>query len=212
MNLIFDYDGTLHDCMKIYGPAFRRAYAHLVALSLAEDRAWQEHEISQWLGVNPKEMWVRFMPSLPQRYKEECSQIVGEETLRLVREGHARLYPQAQRVLETLRQSHTLIFLSNCNRAYLRANREQFRLEQYFSAFYCAEEFGYRPKHEIFSAIKEAFPGEFVVIGDRFHDMEIARKHGLKAIGCAYGYGKPQELAGADFIASSVEEILDFRF
>lgn len=27
--VFFDYDGTLHDSMHLYGPAFRRAYACL---------------------------------------------------------------------------------------------------------------------------------------------------------------------------------------
>jgi len=207
MNLLFDYDGTLHDCVKIYAPAFRKAYAHLVSLSLADERAWPEHEISQWVGLSANEMWERFMPALPQGLKDECSRIIGGEMLRLVRAGQARLYQHALEVLAWLRQSHTLIFLSNCKRDYMQAHIDHFHLERYFSAFYCAEDFNFQEKHEIFGRIKQGFPGDFVVIGDRYHDMEIAQKHGLKAIGCGYGYGQAHELSIADFIASSVDEI-----
>ena len=30
INIIFDYDGTLHNSIKIYGPAFRKAYEYLI--------------------------------------------------------------------------------------------------------------------------------------------------------------------------------------
>jgi len=84
---------------------------------------------------------------------------------------------------------------------------DHFHLDDYFSAFYCAEDFGFQAKHEIFGRIQKDIAGDFIVIGDRFHDMEIAQKHGLKAIGCGYGYGQAHELISADFIASSVDEI-----
>ena len=209
MNLVFDYDGTLHDCIRIYAPAFRRAWAHLVSLSLAQARAWEDREVSRWLGIRPGEMWDAFMPALPRDIKDECSRIIGDEMLRLTREGRARLYPQALRTLEQLKRSgHTLIFLSNCKRAYMLAHRECFRLDDYFAAFYCAEDFAGQAKHEIFGRVMKNSTGEFVVIGDRVHDMEIAQIYGLKAIGCGYGYGEPWELAKADFIAAGAGEIL----
>ena len=29
-NIVFDYDGTLHNSIKIYAPAFREAYNYLI--------------------------------------------------------------------------------------------------------------------------------------------------------------------------------------
>ena len=43
--LIFDYDGTLHDCSKIYNPAFRHVYGILVQKGLVENRDLTEQEI-----------------------------------------------------------------------------------------------------------------------------------------------------------------------
>lgn len=37
-NLLFDYDGTLHDCIRIYDPAFWLAYRYLVASGYAPER------------------------------------------------------------------------------------------------------------------------------------------------------------------------------
>ena len=69
-SLIFDYDGTLHDSIKIYAPAFRQAYAYLVSLKLAEERTWTDGEISPWLGFSSRDMWNSFLPELPQFYKD----------------------------------------------------------------------------------------------------------------------------------------------
>ena len=49
------------------------------------------------------------------------------------------------------------------------------------------------------------------MVGDRKHDIIGARKNLLKSIGVLYGYGDEAELksAGADFIASSPQDILN---
>ena len=56
MNLLFDYDGTLHDTAHIYIPAFRLAYRTLVERGLAPSQDFTDEEIKSWLGYSPKEM------------------------------------------------------------------------------------------------------------------------------------------------------------
>ncbi len=48
-----------------------------------------------------------------------------------------------------------------------------------------------------------------VMVGDREHDIIAAKKVGIRCIGVLYGFGSKEELeeAGADHIASSVEEL-----
>ena len=55
--------------------------------------------------------------------------------------------------------------------------------------------------------MKKNWQGDFIVIGDRFHDIETAVLNGVKSIGCGYGYGSPDELEKADIIIGSVTEI-----
>ena len=208
-NLIFDYDGTLHDCIKIYAPAFRKTYAYLVSTGFAEEKDWTDVQISRWLGYSARDMWESFMPNLPQEQKEICNSMVGNEMLRLMQAGQARLYPDAEFVLEQLKQrGHTLIFLSNCKQDYLQLHRELFGLDRYFSAFYCAEAYGWQPKYAIFPRIQEQFDGEFVMIGDREKDMEVAQQHGLQSVGCSYGYGSREELQDATVVISSISQLL----
>lgn len=207
-NLLFDYDGTIHNCLKIYAPAFRKAYAWLVENGYAEPRGYSDKEIGYWLGFNSSDMWSMFQPELPQEQRDICRGIIGEEMGAQVMNGNAELFPGAEETLDSLKKKgYTLIFLSNCRRKYQQRHNAAFGLDRYFDYFYCAEEFDFIPKYEIFRRIRPCHSGDFIVIGDRFHDMETASLNGLRSVGCAYGYGSPEELSTADIIVRSVTEI-----
>lgn len=208
-NLIFDYDGTLHESLRIYAPSFRLGYSNLVSRGLAPDIEFSDAEISRWLGFSVKDMWESFMPELPQAERDLCGEIIGDEMVRVTLSGEAKLYPGAEAVLRQLRDlGHNLIFLSNCKRSYMRAHCEYFGLKQYFSAFYCTDDFDFNPKWQIAESILAEFPGRSIVIGDRLQDIEIALRHEIPSIGCAYGYCKPNELKDATILVFSVEDIL----
>ena len=213
MHLLFDYDGTLHETMRIYGPAFRMACEDLAARGLFEPRHDSDAEIAAWLGFSTPEMWRRFLPELPQPEKERSSRMIGGEMLRLVRAGQAALYPQAEATLAALKaRGHTLILLSNCRRAYLQAHVQTFGLDRFFTACYCCEEFGDIPKYDSFPKIRARWPGDYVVIGDRFFDLEVAVRHDLPSVGCLYGYGSAEELSAATYRITSLLELLTLPF
>jgi phosphoglycolate phosphatase len=208
-NLIFDYDGTLHNSIKIYAPAFRSAYASLVERGFAVPKEFSDQEISYWLGFTAEEMWRSFLPNLPDEERQKCSTLIGAEMLRLISNGTAELYPKAEQVLQSLQdKGYHLIFLSNCKRAYMEVHIQQFQLDRFFSAFYCSEDFCFIPKHEIFPTIQSDFSGDFIIIGDRFQDMDIAKAHKLQSIGCLYGYGTPAELESAAFLIEDLSDLL----
>mgnify|MGYP001489483243 CR=1 FL=1 len=50
--IIFDYDGTLHNSIKIYKPAFMTAYDYLVDNGYAKKREFSDQEISKFLGLS----------------------------------------------------------------------------------------------------------------------------------------------------------------
>lgn len=207
-NLIFDYDGTLHNCLKIYAPSFRKAYSWLVENGYAEAREYSDKEIGYWLGFNSTDMWTMFQPQLSTEIREKCRRMIGEEMAAHLDNGDAELFEGTEEVLSSLKKSgYTLIFLSNCRKRYQQRHNAAFGLERFFDYFYCAEDFDFIPKYEIFRRIKPKHEGDFIVIGDRFHDIETATLNGLKSIGCGYGYGTPEELADSDIIVDNVREI-----
>ena len=45
-NIILDYDGTIHDCAKIYVPAFYTGYKYLTDRGLAPVHEYSYNEVS----------------------------------------------------------------------------------------------------------------------------------------------------------------------
>ena len=207
-NLIFDYDGTLHQSMLTYAPAFRATCKMLADKGYMAEREFTDEEISYWLGFNSTDMWNNFLPDVPADVKENARIFLGQDMGQRVENGEGALYSHAEEVLAELKsQGHTLIFLSNCRVKYMERHSRVFGLHRFFDYFYCCEEFDFIPKYQIFRLFSLQHKGEFIVIGDRFHDIETAEKNGLKSIGCGYGYGKKGELSAADIIVDDITEI-----
>ena len=51
--LIFDYDGTIHDTMRIYRPAVRRAFQWLREQGHTVPET-SDRQIASWLGMNTR--------------------------------------------------------------------------------------------------------------------------------------------------------------
>ncbi|WP_083258709.1 HAD family hydrolase [Cellulosilyticum sp. I15G10I2] len=197
--IFFDYDGTLHNSLTLYAPAFRKAYAFLVANGYADAKTWSDQEIGYWLGFNPQDMWQTFMPKLSEKMREKCSGIIGEEMKHQISETKPFLYEGAEEVLRYLKEKHYhLIFISNCKTYYKEYHTKLFGLDQYFESLICSDEYNFIPKHEILNKVKDHYPEERVIVGDRKQDMEAGQKNDIYTIGCTYGFAKPGELDRAD--------------
>lgn len=208
--LIFDYDGTLHDTLQIYEPALQQTYDWLVKGGYAAPRKLERTEISGWIGYNSRQMWNLFMPELPESLKVQASRNVGRIMLERIGFGQARLYDGAQGTLRILRsRGYHLIFLSNCKEAYMQAHQQQFHLKDYFTDFYCCESYGFLPKTEIFLEIAKKHVGNYVVIGDRYSDLEVGLVYDFPTVGCSYGYGNAEELKSANILVHHVNEIVN---
>lgn len=208
--IYFDYDGTIHNSVKIYSPAFKKAYDFLVEQGQAEPRIWKEEEISKWLGYMSAEMWKSFMKDLEEPFKKQASQIIGQEMIKQIQAGHAELYPNALEVLQALKdKGYQLIFLSNCSVNYMEASAKQFNLDRYFDEMHCAESYQFVPKHQILARIKDNYPKKQVIIGDRFQDIQSGVENNIASIWCAYGFGKPKEAIGSTTRIKEIRNLLD---
>ncbi len=207
--IIFDYDGTLHDSTKIYTYAFRKVFAMMVEAGEATDRDYSEEEITKWLGFTAQEMWDDFMPDLPQDKKNRYSLKIGEYMYEKIQNNEAVLYEGALETLQYLKErGYHVLYLSNCGPDYMNMHAKCFGLRDYFDHMYCTGDYNMAPKYEIFEYIKAAYPGEYLVVGDRFKDIEIADYHKVYTVGALYGFGSKDELASADLL---IDDIRDLR-
>ena len=76
-SLIFDYDGTIHDTLRIYEPALRRAFKWLEEEHGVRVPHTSRQRIASWLGMNRREMWDSFLPGLPVELREEAGGLVS---------------------------------------------------------------------------------------------------------------------------------------
>jgi phosphoglycolate phosphatase len=206
--IFFDYDGTLHDSMKIYGPAFKKAYSYLVENKFAEPKEWADEEISHWLGYNSQEMWEIFMPNLPREIRDKGREIIGNEMKSLIEAGRAVLYEGAIETLSYLKnKGYHLVFISNCRRYYRDSHGKLFGLHNYFDDMICSEEYDFIPKYEILAKVKDRYPEEMVIVGDRKHDIEAGRKNHIYTIGCKYGFASEGELDNVDIVINNIKEL-----
>lgn len=207
--IYFDFDGTLNNSIKIYSPAFRMAYDFLVENKKAEPREWKDDEISRWLGYTRIEMWDDFMKDLDESFKDRAGAIIGREMHNQLLSGNGCLYDNAAEVLQSLKKiGLKLVFLSNCSVRYMEAAVAAFNLDGYFDDFICSEMYDFIPKHEVLKIIKNNYPMNQVIVGDRFHDIEAGVKNEIYSVYCQYGYGEEKEGDMASAKIKDIREIL----
>jgi len=207
--IIFDWDGTLHESMIIYQGAFLKAYQFLVEKGYANKRKWKTEDIKRFLGMNPKEMWASFQPTIPEHIIQIVSPMISKEMKSSIDMGKARLYDGALHVLSILKsKGYHLVYLSNSKTYYKDAMTQAFHLENYFDHIICSEMYDYIPKHDILSQIKDQLPLGWMVVGDRNVDMIAGQTHHAFTVACDYGYGDQAELSTADAHIQEIKELL----
>ena len=204
--VVFDFDGTLHDTMRIYPAAFAEGYRLLVERGLAPARTFTRDEAARNIGLTAREAWELVAPEVDPA----AAQRVGQAMDRMIATGQGRLVPGAPAMLDRVRAAGlACVFLSNCRVAYQQAAREAFGLDRWFCAYYNAEKFDGAPKERIFETIRRRHEGGFAIVGDRCKDIAVARAHGLPSVGCLYGCAAPGELDGATVLARTPEAVGD---
>ncbi len=206
--IFFDYDGTIHNSIEIYTPAFNKAYQYLADNGLVKERTWKKEELIKWLGYNSKDMWMAFMPELEEQLREQASKIVGQEMMENINKGKAVLYEDALDTLDYLKKKgYTLVFISNCNTYYKDSHKAAFDLGRYFKDMIGSQEFDYISKADILEKIMNRYPKDYCIVGDRSYDIEAGTKNKIHTIGCLYGFGSKEELKDADIFIGSISEL-----
>lgn len=225
--LIFDYDGTVNETLKIYMPAVEKAIDWLEGPCGLEVERPEPERMAGWLGMNMDDMWADFMPGLDEETKMKAALMVGKIMLERTAAHEAGWYEGMEECLDLLKeQGYSMAVLSNCGIPYAKTQWETFGMDRWFDAFFQCESFDNAPKEDIMKAIasdyekavgetpvsrKESAAGAgsegFLVIGDRNSDLGAAKAITAPFIGCVYGYGKYGELDEADVSAGSAKDI-----
>lgn len=207
--IFFDFDGTIHETMYIYGPALDKAKEYLDEHKIPH-KGLERELYHTYLGYNADDMWKMVMGGNDLETIHYVSSIVGREMDLNLDRGLGRLYPKTEETLmELKKRGYTLVYISNARNRYYEKVKETYKLERFFDGFLTSEMYNELPKEEILKSVMNDYPAPYSIVGDRFFDMVGGKKNNMTTIFCNYGYGKPEEGNDASYRIDSIDELLE---
>ena len=207
--LYIDFDGTLHESARVYGPAFRSVYEELEDDGFVPPAEITEEMIRTWLGTPSRYPWDLLAPDLDPVLRDASIREVGGRMDMLIEEGIGRLFPGTAEALDALAAAgYPLVLLSNSTVAYIGSNRRAYGLDRWFSDYVLIEAYPQcATKGAMLAEYLRAQEAPGIVVGDRRYDLEAARENRLPFIACGYGYAPAGELDGADARIAVIAEL-----
>lgn len=207
--IFFDFDGTIHETMYIYGPALDMAKKYLDEHKIPY-QGLEENLYHTYLGYNADDMWKMVMGGNDKETIHFVSSIVGREMNSNLDKGLGRLYPKTEETLMELKsRGYTLVYISNARNTYYEKVKENYKLDRFFDGFLTSQMYNELPKEEILKSVKHKYPAPYYIVGDRFFDMVGGQKNNMTTIFCNYGYGKSEEGKDASYRIDSIDELLE---
>jgi phosphoglycolate phosphatase len=219
VSLVFDTDGTLLDGRQVVIDAvaegLESTYRHFDLPLPDIDR----ERIALAIGLPANNFFrVAFAPEsvpIPLHDAFACEFEVRStraEVAALWR-GESQLYDGVEETLAALAErGHAMALFSNATAPYFEAVVAVHRLDRFFSRKLSLENAVRtriaRDKTGIVRHLTDGYRTR-VVIGDRIHDIDAGRSAGARTVGCLYGFGRPDELATADWTIDRMSELLE---
>jgi len=207
--IVWDFDGVVVDTSRDIANAGNFALRTLGMPELPVDvlasyiGGGAEPLVRKMLGERADELFAEALPLLINRYKEYPFQ-------------DTTLYPGMREVLERYaRAGKRMGIATNKLQPITLAVLEGLEIKEYFEALIGPEDVQHRKPHpEAVLKILEAIqtPAErAVMIGDTAADIGAGKAAGTLTVGVTYGYGKPEEVAGAepDLLIDSAGDLLN---
>ncbi|AZR72854.1 hypothetical protein BBF96_05295 [Anoxybacter fermentans] len=206
--IIFDLDGTLFQTEELAIPAFYDTISRLRNEGLYESEIPEKETLLSMFGKTNDQIWAELLPGASSHVIEKADEyMLHYEMLRLKR-GEGNPYPGVVETLKVLKkEGYRLCIASNGSEIYVTGVAEYY-FPGLFAAVYSAGGYQTNSKVELVRLIVERFnDGPMAMVGDRSSDIEAGKKNGLLTIGCKYGFGREEELAGADYVINNFTQI-----
>lgn len=184
--VIFDLDGTLWDSTDVVLKSWNRVVHDIRKVRVPITR----EELQGIMGLQLKEICVKFFPNLDERTSMEIMEACCIEENELIRCEGGVLYPNLVETLEKLCRKYPLYIVSNSHCGYIEAFLEYHKLENYFKDIECAGNTGLSKGYNIKKLIERNEIKQAVYVGDTKGDCEGARLADIPFIYAEYGFGK----------------------
>ena len=205
--IAFDNDGTLYpagtDVARVVLIAHREFVKERGLAVPTPSMAMVNH----LLGADASHFYGAMLPDEPVEVQREFEEFCLDYEEEAVKQ-YSALYPGAEDLLAELRASgKVLVLISNGSPRYVDQVWASCGYGRWMAAKYPYGPPEYSSKGERLVQAMEEFGSAAVFVGDRESDRHAAEHAGVPLIGCAYGYGTPDEIAGAAAIVHNVAEL-----
>lgn len=194
MKIVFDFDGTIHKTHIIYQKAMEISLKE-VGIDI------KDIDFKSLIGKSPHCIWKSL------GVVEEKADSMVEKTGAMMdknMKSYGKLFEGSIETLEYLKEKYQLIICSNCRNSYMRAARDAYELDKYFTSYITGEDHNYDDKYKI---LKNLNLGDFIMVGDRKNDIDAGYKNMMKTVFAKYGYGDISEGEDADFLIEDIREL-----
>ena len=208
-HILFDLDGTLTDPFE----GITNSVVH--ALKRYNIEVTDKRELRSFIGPPLVESFMKYFNFTEADAKNAVE--VYREHFGTKGLFENELYEGIPNMLSELKsRGKTVIMATSKPEVYARRIAEHFDIAKYFDYMAGSELNGQRiAKTEVIeyalSSLGISDRRNCLMIGDRLHDINGAIKSDIHSVGVLWGYGSREELeeAGADYICSSVENLID---
>lgn len=197
--IVFDLDGTIADSRELARESYKRVFG-LMGFGLITD------ELADSFNGPDADEVCRVMGIGADR-RALYDELVDQTDVELTR-TKGRMFPGTSRMLDRLSPYAALAILTNGSQRYCEACIETFSLSPYI-ALHSGFVSGVSKAQRIRQWQNELNAAVVIVVGDRATDIQNARAAGAYAVAVTYGMGGREELAGADCLCDSPQEVAD---
>lgn len=204
--VFFDLDGTLADTDPDIRGAWKAALADL-GLSCPDFDA-------KFVAGPPIDEMTRLL--FPDRFTPELADAIRDGFARHYdRDGfpQTREYPGALEAVRRLKDAGcTVAIVTNKRYVGATAMARHFGWDRVFDGIFAGDMTPPKVrKPELLKRVLVAYgatPADCALVGDTANDFEAAAANGVRSVGVAWGYGRPEELAQADAVCRTPGDLV----
>lgn len=206
--IIFDLDGTLFQTEGVAIPAFRDTMNRLRDERMYDSPEHSDEVLLSMFGKTNTQIWAELLPDASPEVVSKADEYMLHYELFHLRQGEGAPFPGVVETLTALREKgYRLCIASNGGEGYVTGVASYY-FEGFFEGIYSAGGYGTRSKVDLVKLILERFAdGRSAMVGDRSSDVEAGKANGLLTIGCNYGFGRVEELAGSDHVITNFVQL-----
>lgn len=198
--VIFDLDGTLNRTDLYAVPAHRTAFEELGMFGVTDE------EILSNFGASDYDYLNKMVPHLTKEEGERHLSRVAELEEYFIKEYHGEYEGVTGMLAAIKQQGYRTAVCSNSSGQYIRMVLDTLHLTPNIDEIQELIE-GTNKSNSLSLLLTRLKPDAAVMVGDRFYDMDAATENGIPFIGCAYGYGKEEEMAAANVMVETAKDI-----